>query len=102
MAEVWFDGAGGKGHVYDWQSYYDLIRELQPKALIAICGPGIRWVGNEDGFAREDESSVQVRDGKEIRYPAPSIVAHTELRRPGRKRKAFREEIGLLTPFISL
>jgi len=75
IAEVWFDGAGGKGHVYDWQSYYGLIRELQPKALIAICGPDIRWVGNEDGFAREDESSVQTRNGSEVWYPAECDVS---------------------------
>ncbi len=75
VSEVWFDGAGGEGHVYDWPSYYALIRKLQPKALIAICGPDIRWVGNEDGFAREDESSVQVRDGQEIWYPAECDVS---------------------------
>lgn len=75
VSELWFDGAGGEGHVYDWQSYYALIRRLQPKALIAICGPDIRWVGNEDGFAREDESSVQLRDGQEVWYPAECDVS---------------------------
>lgn len=64
VAEVWFDGACGEGpngkrQEYDWQSYYDTIRKLQPKALIAICGPDIRWVGNEEGYARETEWSVQ-------------------------------------------
>jgi len=59
ISEVWFDGAGGKGHVYDWQSYYKLVRELQPDAVIAICGPDVRWVGNESGVARETEWSVQ-------------------------------------------
>lgn len=64
VAEVWFDGACGEGpngkrQEYDWSSYYTLVRELQPKALIAICGPDIRWVGNESGVARENESSVQ-------------------------------------------
>ena len=44
IAEVWFDGACGEGpngkkQEYDWASYYALIRELQPHALIAICGP---------------------------------------------------------------
>lgn len=51
VGEVWFDGAGSEGHVYDWNGYYSLIRELAPDALIAICGPDIRWVGNEDGLA---------------------------------------------------
>ncbi len=64
IAEVWFDGAcaegpNGKRQEYDWASYYTLIRELQPDALIAICGPDVRWVGNEDGYARETEWSVQ-------------------------------------------
>jgi alpha-L-fucosidase len=64
VTEVWFDGAcaegpNGKRQEYDWAGYYGLIRELQPKALIAICGPDIRWVGNESGVARETEWSVQ-------------------------------------------
>jgi len=64
ITEVWFDGACGEGpngrkQEYDWHGYYDLIRRLQPNALIAICGPDIRWVGNEDGVAGETEWSVQ-------------------------------------------
>ncbi len=64
IAEVWFDGACGEGpngkrQEYDWQGYYDVIRNLQPNALIAISGPDIRWVGNETGVARETEWSVQ-------------------------------------------
>jgi len=64
ISEVWFDGACGEGpngrrQEYDWQSYYEVIRKLQPNAVIAICGPDIRWVGNEDGVARETEWSVQ-------------------------------------------
>lgn len=59
--EVWFDGAKGKNAVdfeYDWNRYYDLVRKLQPKANIAICGPDIRWVGNEGGKTRKSEYSV--------------------------------------------
>ncbi|MCG3198291.1 MAG: hypothetical protein GHCLOJNM_02788 [bacterium] len=59
ISEVWFDGAGSEGHVYDFPGYYALIRRLQPDAVIAICGPDVRWVGNEDGVARETEWSVQ-------------------------------------------
>ncbi len=64
VAEVWFDGACGEGpngrrQEYDWQGYYEVVRKHQPKALIAICGPDIRWVGNEDGYAAETEWSVQ-------------------------------------------
>jgi alpha-L-fucosidase len=63
VLEVWFDGAyggpPGKEHKYDWLSYYEVIRKLQPNALIAICGPDIRWVGNEEGVAPETNWSVQ-------------------------------------------
>jgi len=64
ISEVWFDGACGEGpngkrQVYDWQAYYKVVRELQPDAVIAICGPDVRWVGNESGVARETEWSVQ-------------------------------------------
>lgn len=63
ITEVWWDGACGEGpngkkQVYDWQGYTKLVRELQPKALIFGEGPDIRWVGNEDGLARESEWSV--------------------------------------------
>ncbi|GAB4469011.1 MAG: hypothetical protein OHK0029_41550 [Armatimonadaceae bacterium] len=64
VSEVWFDGANGEGpngkkQEYDWQEFYRTIRRHQPKALIAITGPDIRWVGNEDRYARETEWSVQ-------------------------------------------
>ena len=63
VTEVWFDGACGEGpngkkQVYDWDSYYAVIRALQPNALIFGCGPDIRWVGNESGVARETEWSA--------------------------------------------
>jgi alpha-L-fucosidase len=63
VAEVWFDGACGEGpngkrQEYDWQSYYKLIREFQPQAVIAIMGPDVRWVGTESGYGRETEWSV--------------------------------------------
>ncbi len=59
----WFDGACGEGQngkkqVYDWQRYYRTIRELQPDAVISVCGPDVRWIGNEAGKVRESEWSV--------------------------------------------
>jgi len=77
--EVWFDGACGEGpngkrQEYDWSSYYALIRQLQPNALIAISGPDVRWVGNESGVARENESSVVTRDGRLVWHPAECDV----------------------------
>ncbi|MCD6303867.1 MAG: alpha-L-fucosidase [Planctomycetes bacterium] len=63
IACVWFDGACGEGpngkrQVYDWQSYYALVRKLQPNATINIRGPDVRWCGNEAGRTRESEWSV--------------------------------------------
>jgi len=65
---LWFDGACGEGpngkrQEYDWDSYYELIRELQPGACISICGPDVRWCGNEAGHCRESEWSVVPRGG---------------------------------------
>ena len=63
VAAVWFDGACGEGpngkrQVYDWPSYYRLIRKLQPGATIHIRGPDVRWCGNEAGRVRKSEWSV--------------------------------------------
>ena len=63
---VWFDGACGEGpngkkQVYDWERYYQVIRSLQPGACIHVCGPDIRWCGNEAGNTRPSEWSVVPR-----------------------------------------
>jgi alpha-L-fucosidase len=63
ISEVWFDGACGEGpngkrQEYDWPSYYRVVREYQPKALIFGMGPDLRWVGTESGYGRETEWSV--------------------------------------------
>ncbi len=60
---VWFDGACGEGEngkkqEYDWARYYALIRKLQPQAVISVCGPDVRWCGNEAGVCRTSEWSV--------------------------------------------
>jgi len=60
---VWFDGACGEGpngkrQVYDWDAYYAVIREHQPGAVISVCGPDVRWCGNEAGHTRPVEWSV--------------------------------------------
>jgi alpha-L-fucosidase len=67
--EVWHDGANGgtgyygganekrtidKATYYGWPATWDLIRSLQPDAVIfSDVGPDIRWVGNEKGYANE-------------------------------------------------
>ena len=61
VAEVWFDGANPDPSVhetYDYAAWYDLIRKLQPKAVISCKGPDVRWVGNESGVGRTTEWSV--------------------------------------------
>lgn len=73
--EVWFDGANGEGpngkkQVYDWDAFYKTIQRLQPKAVMAIMGDDVRWVGNERGLGRETEWSATVL--------APGIYARSE------------------------
>jgi alpha-L-fucosidase len=63
IGEVWFDGACGEGpngkrQEYDWPSYYRVVRECQPRAVIFGMGPDLRWVGTETGHGRETEWSV--------------------------------------------
>ncbi|MCR5484774.1 MAG: alpha-L-fucosidase [Clostridiales bacterium] len=60
---VWLDGACGEGkngrrQEYDWNGYVSLIRFIQPNAVISICGPDVRWCGNESGVCRRSEWSV--------------------------------------------
>ncbi|HTS25398.1 MAG TPA: alpha-L-fucosidase [Bryobacteraceae bacterium] len=65
--EVWHDGANGgdgfyggarekrtidKRTYYDWPRTWELVRSLQPDAVIfSDVGPDVRWVGNERGIA---------------------------------------------------
>ena len=63
--EVWFDGANAEGpngrkQIYDWDAFYKTIQKLQPKAVMAIMGDDVRWVGNERGLGRETEWSATV------------------------------------------
>jgi alpha-L-fucosidase len=61
ISVVWFDGANPDPSVqesYDYAAWYDLIRKLQPGAVISVKGPDSRWVGNEGGVGRLTEWSV--------------------------------------------
>ncbi|MDE6450970.1 MAG: alpha-L-fucosidase [Odoribacter sp.] len=76
--EVWFDGAnGGNGYYgganetrsvdrqkyYDWPTTFAIVSQLQPNAVIfSDGGPGVRWVGNERGYAGETNWSLLRRD----------------------------------------
>jgi alpha-L-fucosidase len=68
LVEFWLDGAGSAGHVYDFKSYLDLLRVYQPNTLVfADVGflkwGDIRWVGNEDGNAPDENWDVIDRVG---------------------------------------
>ncbi|MDX2429444.1 MAG: alpha-L-fucosidase [Bacteroides sp.] len=76
--EVWFDGAnGGTGYYgganeerrvdretyYDWPNTRQIVRDLQPNAVMfSDAGPGVRWVGNEAGWAGETNWCMIRRD----------------------------------------
>ncbi|MCM3781363.1 alpha-L-fucosidase [Neobacillus mesonae] len=90
---VWFDGACGEGangkrQIYDWDGYYELIRTLQPNAVISVCGPDVRWCGNEAGYTRVAEWSVvpaHLQDNEKIQEasqqtddPAFSVKINTQ------------------------
>jgi alpha-L-fucosidase len=65
--EMWFDGAnGGDGYYggakekrkidgatyYDWPTTLQLVKKMQPNVIFfSDAGPGVRWVGNENGTA---------------------------------------------------
>ncbi len=67
--EMWFDGAnGGDGYYgganekrkingasyYDWPTTLNIVREIEPNVIFfSDAGPGVRWVGNENGRAGE-------------------------------------------------
>lgn len=58
ISEVWFDGAQGNTagtEHYDYGVFYKMIRQLQPQAIQANAAYDARWVGNEDGWARQTE-----------------------------------------------
>jgi alpha-L-fucosidase len=63
IAEFWLDGAGSEGHVYDFDRYVEQLRIYQPNAMVfadaALLKYGdIRWVGNESGYANEENWNV--------------------------------------------
>ena len=51
---LWFDGCGSEGHEYDHARIINAICEMQPE-ILTFCdpewSPGVRWIGNEDGYA---------------------------------------------------
>jgi alpha-L-fucosidase len=78
IREVWFDGANPDPSVsetYDYAAWYNLIRELQPHAVIFGKGPDARWVGNENGIGRTTEWSVVPLPVKPDSFRWPDMTA---------------------------
>ena len=92
--EVWHDGAnGGDGYYggarekrlidkrtyYDWPRTWDMVRSLQPGAVIfSDVGPDIRWVGNENGIAGETCWATYDPVGEDGGPAAPGYVRAKE------------------------
>ena len=102
IEEVWFDGANPDPSVretYNYNAWYDLIRHLQPKAVIMGKGPDVRWVGNEGGNGRTTEWSVVPlpTSPDQFRWPdmtAPDLGSRARLR-PGSYLWWFPAEINV-------
>ena len=76
--EIWFDGAnGGDGYYggarekrtiskdyYEWPRIFEIVRNLQPEAVIFGTGGDIRWVGNEKGYAPETSWATYTQPGQ--------------------------------------
>ncbi len=98
--EVWHDGAnGGDGYYgganekraidrrtyYEWPATWNLIRQLQPGAVIfSDVGPDIRWVGNEKGMAAETSWATYDPVGEDGGAAAPGYV-RAELNQTGQR-----------------
>jgi alpha-L-fucosidase len=88
--EVWHDGANGgdgfyggarekrtidKRTYYDWPNTWELVRKLQPDAVIfSDVGPDIRWVGNERGIAGDPCWATYDPVGMDGGAPSPGDV----------------------------
>lgn len=61
---LWLDGACGADsdgkpkQKYDFERIWKTAVELQPNIVSSVCSPDVRWVGNENGLARESEWNV--------------------------------------------
>lgn len=78
IREVWFDGANPDPSVhedYDYAAWYDLIRHVQPHAMIFGKGPDARWVGNESGIGRTTEWSVVPLSSSPDTFRWPDMTA---------------------------
>ncbi|NUT95369.1 MAG: hypothetical protein HOY78_25410, partial [Saccharothrix sp.] len=64
--EVWWDMANptGRYQPYNFLDWIRIVRTLQPGAAMENDGgPDIRWIGNENGYARQSEWNVVPHTG---------------------------------------
>ncbi len=94
IGEVWHDGANGgdgfyggarekrtidKRTYYHWPKTWDLVRALQPDAVIfSDVGPDLRWVGNEKGYASDTCWETYDPVGVDGTAPAPGFTRDKE------------------------
>ena len=68
LVELWLDGAGSEGHVYDFKKIIETLRTYQPNTVV-FADTGLfeygdaRWVGNEAGTVDYENWNVIDRHG---------------------------------------
>lgn len=67
---LWFDACGSEGHEFDRARIVAEINRMQPD-ILTFCdpewSPGVRWIGNEDGYASLDNPlTVSATDFSEL------------------------------------
>jgi alpha-L-fucosidase len=68
LTELWLDGAGSGGHVYNFDRIIETLRTYQPNTIV-FADTGLfeygdaRWVGNEDGRVTYEDWDVIDRHG---------------------------------------
>jgi alpha-L-fucosidase len=68
LVELWLDGAGSGGHVYNFDKIIETLRTYQPNTIV-FADTGLfeygdaRWVGNESGRVNYEDWDVIDRHG---------------------------------------
>lgn len=78
IREIWFDGAKGSNAPnmsYYFSDWFSMVSELQSTInIFSDAGPGVRWVGNENGYAGEtcwstiNRTSLSIGNGSIVDY----------------------------------
>lgn len=82
LVELWLDGAGSGGHVYNFKKMIETLRTYQPNTVV-FADTGLfeygdaRWVGNEAGVVNYENWNVIDRHGYRRWRP---VEADTPLR----------------------